>query len=118
MPTDVLTLIPSKDSSISIVNFLINFFLTSRFILLYNTDALIPSFFESMGTEIFPFLVNSNRIFISSSSNLSNDEKPSHYLINIDFINIVHANFNQYNEKQKIIYGIRVLNLSSLNDFK
>ena len=71
-----------------------------------------------MGTEIFPFLVNSNRIFISSSSNLSNDEKQSHYLINIDFINIAHANFNQYNEKQKIFYGIRVLNLLSLNDFK
>ena len=33
-------------------------------------------------------------------------------------MNIAHANFNQYNEKQKIFYGIRVLNLLSLNDFK
>jgi len=67
---------------------------------------------------MFPSLVNSNRIFISSSSNLSNNEKPNHYLINIDFINIGHANFKQCNEKWKIFYGIRVLNLLSLNDFK
>ena len=46
---------------------------------------------RDIGTEIFPFLVNSNRIFISSSSNLSNDEKPSHYLINIDFIKEVRG---------------------------
>jgi hypothetical protein len=33
---------------------------------------LIPSFFESIGTEIEPSLVNSKSNFISSSSNLCN----------------------------------------------
>nr|ABZ10076.1 hypothetical protein ALOHA_HF4000APKG10F15ctg6g4 [uncultured marine crenarchaeote HF4000_APKG10F15] len=76
------------------VNFLITFFLTSRLILLYNTDALIPSFFESVGTEMFPSLDNSKSSFISSSSNRCNDRKKNYVVINVDFINIVHVNFN------------------------
>mgnify|MGYP004294678455 CR=1 FL=1 len=94
IPTDALTPIPNKESSISMVNFLINFFLTSRLILLYNTDALTPSFFESMGTEMFPSLDNSKSSFISISSNRCNDRKKNCIVINVDFINIVHVNFN------------------------
>ena len=43
MPIDALTPIPNNESSISMVNFLISFFLTRRLILLYSTDGLIPS---------------------------------------------------------------------------
>ena len=37
MPIDALTPIPNNESSISMVNFFISFFLTRRLILLYNT---------------------------------------------------------------------------------
>jgi len=94
MPTDALTPIPSKESSISMVNFLINFFLIRRLILLYNTDGLIPNFFESIGTEIFPSLVNSKSNFISSSSNPCNDRKKRYLVINVDFIYSSDVNFN------------------------
>jgi len=54
------------------VNFLINFFFINRLILLYRTEALIPSFLDKVGTEIDPSWVNSNNNFISRSSNLCN----------------------------------------------
>jgi len=47
-----------------------------------------------MGTEIFPFLDNSKSSFISSSSNRCNDQKKRYGVINVDFINILHVNFN------------------------
>ena len=94
MPTDALTPIPNKESSISMVNFFISFFLTRRFILLYNTDELIPNFFESTGTEIFPFMVNSKSSFMSSSSNRCNDQKKNNAVINVDFVNVICVNFN------------------------
>ena len=59
IPTDALTPIPNKDSSISTVNFLINFFFINLLIRLYNTEALIPSFLDNIGTEIDPSKVNS-----------------------------------------------------------
>ena len=82
------------ETDFKIVNFLISFFLTSRFILLYNTDEFIPSFSESMGTETLPSLVNSKSSFISSSSNLRNDRKESYLVINVDFGYIIRINFN------------------------
>jgi len=59
MPTDAFTPIPNKDSSISMVNFLINFFFINLLIRLYKTEALIPSFLDKIGTEIDPSIVNS-----------------------------------------------------------
>ena len=92
MPTDALTLMPNKECSISIVNFFINFFLTSRLILLYNTDELIPSFFDKVGTEIFASLVNSKISFKSNSSNLNNDRKMKHLVINVHLIMLILIN--------------------------
>jgi len=76
----------------SIVNFFINFFLTSRLILLYNTDELIPSFFDKVGTEIFASLVNSKINFKSNSSNFNNDRKMKHLVINVDLIMLILIN--------------------------
>ena len=95
MPTDALTPIPNKESSISMVNFFISFFFTSRLILLYNTDALIPNFFESMGTEMFPSLVNSKSNFMSRSSNRCNDQKKGYLVINVDFVMLISINLPQ-----------------------
>jgi len=92
MPTDALTLIPNKEWSISIVNFFINFFLDNRLILLYNTDELIPSFFDKVGTEIFASLVNSKISFKSNSSNLNNDRKVKHLVINVHLIMLILIN--------------------------
>ena len=92
IPTDALTLMPSKEWSISIVNFFINFFLDNRLILLYNTDELIPSFFDKVGTEIFASLVNSIISFKSNSSNLNNDRKVKHLVINVHLIMLILIN--------------------------
>jgi len=94
IPTDALTLIHNKESSITKVKFYINFFRTSSLILLYNTDALTPSFFESIGTEMFPSLDNSKSSFISRSSNRCNNRKKVYLVINVDFANIIDINFN------------------------
>ena len=59
IPTEAFTPIPKRESSISTVNFLISFFFINLLILLYSTEALIPSFFDKVGTEIEPSLVNS-----------------------------------------------------------
>ena len=95
MPTDALTLMPNKECSISIVNFFINFFLDNRLILLYNTDELIPSFFDKVGTEIFASLVNSTINFKSNSSNLNNDQKVKHLVINVDLIMLILINIRK-----------------------
>jgi len=86
MPTVALTFIPKRESSISIVNFLISFFFTSLLIRLYMTEALIPSFLDNVGTEIEPSRVNSKSNFISNSSNLCKIlEKPGNDLIYVGF---------------------------------
>ena len=92
MPIDALTPIPNNESSISMVNFFINFFLTRRLILLYSTDGLIPNFFESMGTEMFPSLVNSKSNFMSRSSKRCNDRKKGYLVINVDFVMLISIN--------------------------
>ena len=94
MPIDALTPMPNNESSISMVNFFMSFFLTRRLILLYNTDELIPNFFESIGIEIFPSLVNSKSNFVSSSSNPCNEQKKRYLVINVDFIYSSDVNFN------------------------
>jgi hypothetical protein len=56
---------------ITIVNFLINPFLSSLLILLYTTEAFMLIFFESLGTDVLASLESSLNIFKSKSSILA-----------------------------------------------
>src|SRR6187200_2772613 len=68
IPVRALTLNPSASSLITIVNFLINPFLSSLLILLYTTEAFMLIFFESLGTDVLASLESSLNIFKSKSS--------------------------------------------------
>src|SRR5919198_1244305 len=71
IPVRALTLNPSASSLITIVNFLINPFLSSLLILLYTTEAFMLIFFESLGTDVLASFESSLNIFKSKSSILA-----------------------------------------------
>jgi len=88
-------------------------------ILLYKTEALIPSFVERAGTEIDPSRVNSKSNFISNSSNLCKiSETLSYDLIYVGFEQNLFQILNILLKTYDFLELMMRRNPKPLNDFK